>query len=296
MGLTTFDSDSSTNGSPDIERGLPDIHAPDPGDSVQAVADLLQHKFLRHTFGVQGEWEVRTTLVASRQAWRYRSTVLVHGQETAEGFSPIEVDRTRHIRQAKAVTEEMLVAFAREAVEVHFARCAGVAEYSLMASVYTHPLPRYQGMKKMAVVLLSVAALMSASWLWRGANSVGPKPPSGNPPPHSVRWQPLQASYHSPAGEPFVFPLPILAHTPEEMPVEVTLEASGDEPSWLQLDPDRLLIRGNAPVSAEDQTYRLIIRAHAEQGSDSRLLVLVTITGQPDRMTPPPQLPGHWTW
>jgi len=296
MRLTTFDPNASTNGTPVAGRGLPEIQASDPGDRAPAVADLLQHKFLTHTFGVQAEWEVRTTLVTSRQAWRYRSSVFVHGKETRKGFPPIEVDRTRQIQQAKVVTEEMLAAFAREAVEVHFARCANVAEYSLMTSVYSQPLPRHRETKKVALVVLSVAALLTACWLWTGFHRLGREQPHGNPPPDSVRWQPLQVSYHYPAGEPFVFPLPPLARTPEGMPVEVTLEASGDEPSWLQLDLDRLHIRGTAPLTVEDQTYRLIVRAHAEQGSDSQLLVLLTITGQPHRMIPTPQLPGHWTW
>jgi hypothetical protein len=123
-----------------------------------------------------------------------------------------------------------------------------------------------------------------------------PQPSPGERPPHRLRWLPLEASYQAPAGEPFVFPLPPLAHMPAGRPVDVTLEASGDEPSWLQLDRERLSIGGTAPLAAEDRTYRLMIRAHAAQGGDSQLLVLLTITGQPDRVTPPPQLRGHWTW
>jgi hypothetical protein len=115
-------------------------------------------------------------------------------------------------------------------------------------------------------------------------------------PPHSVSWPPLEVSYQVPAGEPFVFPLPILAHPPEGMPVDVTLEASGDEPSWLQLDRGRLSIAGTAPLVAEDRTYRLIIRTHAEQGGDGRLLVWLTIIGQPGRSPVTRRFPGHWTW
>ena len=83
---------------------------------------------------------------------------------------------------------------------------------------------------------------------------------------------------------------------PGGLPVQVTLEASEDAPSWLELDRERLFIRGTAPVTTADQTYELSVRAHAEAGSDSRLLILLAITGQPDRITPTPQLRGHWTW
>jgi serine/threonine protein kinase len=123
-----------------------------------------------------------------------------------------------------------------------------------------------------------------------------PQPSPGELPPHRLRWPPLEASYQAPAGEPFVFPLPPLAHTPAGRPVDVTLEASGDEPSWLQLDRERLSIGGTAPFAAEDRTYRLMIRAHAAQGGDGRWLVWLRIIGQPARRPVTPQLPGHWTW
>jgi hypothetical protein len=142
------------------------------------------------------------------------------------------------------------------------------------------------------VLIATVMGLAGMLMLMRGL----PQPSPGELPPHGPRWPPLEASYQAPAGEPFVFPLPPLMHTPAGRPVDVTLEASGDEPSWLQLDRERLSIGGTAPLAAEDRTYRLMIRAHAEQGGDSQLLVLLTITGQPDRVTPPPQLHGHWTW
>jgi hypothetical protein len=123
-----------------------------------------------------------------------------------------------------------------------------------------------------------------------------PQPSPGDLPPHRLRWPPLEASYQAPAGEPFVFPLPPLAHTPAGRPVDVTLEASGDEPSWLQLDRERLSIGGTAPLAAEDRTYRLMIRAHAAQGGDGRWLVWLRIIGQPARRPVTPQLFHHWTW
>jgi hypothetical protein len=293
MGLAALDSDSSTKGVPEARGGLPEMPVSNPGDMACAVAHLLQDKFLTHTFGIQGEWEVRTTLVTSRQAWRCQCSVFVHGKEAKKDFSPINVDRTRQIRQAEAVTEEVVAAFAREAVEVHFTRCASVAEYSVMASIFSQLPPQHHLTKKVALVLLSVVVLLTA-YLWKGSNSMGPEQPEWKPSPHSVRWLPLQEAYHYPAGEPFVFPLPTLERRPEGLPVEVTLEASGDEPSWLELDRERLALRGTAPLTAADQTYRLSVRAHAEPGGDSRLLVVLTITSEPD--PPPPPLRRHWRW
>jgi Putative Ig domain len=294
--MTAFDPDSSINGKLDIGRESPTIRASDAGETAQAVADLLQRKSLTHTFGAQGEWEVRTTLVTNRHAWRYQSGVFLHGKRAKRDFPPIEVDRTRQMRQAEAVTEELLTAFAREAVEVHCTRCASVAEYITMASFFAEPPPRYYRAKKVVLVLLSIAALSTAYWWWRAPSTGGLNQPDGKPPSYSIRWQPLQVSYHSAAGEPFVFPLPTLERNPEGRPVELTLEASGDQPSWLQLDREQLHIHGTAPLTAVNQTYRFIIRAHATQEDDSRLVVVLTITGQPDRGTPLPQLPRHWAW
>jgi hypothetical protein len=296
MGMTAFDPDSSTNGMLETGWEAPRNQARGPEDMAQAMADLLRHKFLISTFGDQGEWEVRTTLVANRQAWHYHSSVFLHGKERRKGFPPINVDRTREIRQTGTVTEELLDAFAREAAEVHVARCEGIKEYLTLAPFFSQPLPRYHRTKKMALVLLSVAALLTAYWWWKDFSSIGLVQPERQPAPYHLQWQPLQISHHYRAGEPFEFPLPRLERMPEGMSVEVTLEASGDQPSWLQFDRERLYLRGTAPSVAADQTYRLSIRAHTAQGSDSQLLVLLTIAGESDRSAPVRQLPGHWTW
>jgi len=132
--------------------------------------------------------------------------------------------------------------------------------------------------------------------LRRHSNGAGAEPSHGKAEPRSVQWKHLQVSYHAQAGAPFVFPLPTLAYSPEERPVQVTLEAPGDGPRWLLLDHERLYISGTAPLTATDQTYQLRIRAHAEPGVDSRLLVLLTITGPPNRMAYTPKLPSHWSW
>jgi Putative Ig domain len=120
-----------------------------------------------------------------------------------------------------------------------------------------------------------------------------PQPSHWELPSLGVSRPPLQAFYQAPAGEPFVFPLPPLAHTPEGMPFDVTLEASGDEPSWLKLDRERLSIGGTAPLVAENRTYRLMIRAHAGQGGDGRLLVWLRIIGRSDQNPVTSLLPHH---
>jgi hypothetical protein len=181
-GLAALDPNASTDGMLDTGSGLPKIPSSPPQDITQAVADLLQNKLLTHRFGVQGEWEVRTTLIANRQAWRYRSRVFVHGKEVRKDFPSIDGDRTRQMRLAEVVSEDMLPAFAREAVEVHFVRCASVAEYIRMASIPLQPRRWQAWMKTMALVLCGVVALVTAYWLWKGSESFRPEQPHSNQP------------------------------------------------------------------------------------------------------------------
>ncbi len=296
MELIAFNSDVSTQGKSELKWGVSEVQTRHAEDIARAVSDLLQNESLTHTFGIQGEWEVRTTLLTNRQPWRYYSIVLVHGKEASKEFPSIEVDQTRHVRQVEAATEEMIAAFAREAVEVHFARCASVTEYSLMSSIFSQPAPPLQRIKKVALVLFSVTVLLTAYWWWQDTNRMILKQPASKSLAHSVRWESVQVTHHSPAGEPFEFPLPALERGPGGLPVEVTLQALGGTPSWLELDRERLSIRGTAPVASADQTYRLTVRARPEAGSDSRLLFLLTIAGQHDPMPPTPKLRGHWTW
>jgi hypothetical protein len=312
MELIAFDSNLSNQDEPQSKWGVSEVQTRPAKDIVPAVTYLVQHKSLTHSFGSQSEWEVRTALLTNRQPWRYYSTVLLHGKEASKEFPAIKVDQTRHIQPLGAVTEEMIAAFAREAVEAHFARCASVAEYSLMTSIFSQPAPRLQRVKKVTMVLFSVVVLLTASWWWQGTHrrvleppvqtpwtatdSAVPEQPESKPLTHSVRWQSFQVTHVLSAGEPFEFPLPALERVPGGLPVEVMLEASQDAPRWLEFDRERLSIRGTAPLTTIDQTYHLSVRAHTETGSDSRLLLLLTITGQHDRTTPTPQLRGHWTW
>jgi hypothetical protein len=296
MGLSTSAPQSAANRTTEAGRELPEVRARALGDKPQAVADLLQHKVLTHRLGFHGEWEVRTTLITGREAWGYRSSVVLHGKEMGGDYPPIEVDWTHKVRQAKAVTEEMLAEFAGEAVELHFLRCADVADYSLMASIYAQSPQPHRWVNKAALVLLCVAALSAAYWFWWGADGVGPVQSDQKPPPHSLQWQSLQVSHRYPAGEPFVLPLPTLEHPRDGRAVEVAIEGLGDESNWLHLDRERLHIRGTAPLVDEDRTYWFFVRAETEPGIDSRLLVLLTIAARPDRSAPTPQLPSHWAW
>ena len=296
MGMTAFDPDSSSNGMLNMGWEAPRNQVRGAEDMARAAADLLQQKPLISTFGEQGEWEVRTILLANRQTWRYHSRVFLHGKERKKGFPSIDVDRTREIRQTGAVTEELLAAFAREAAEVHIARCDGIKEYLTLAPFFAQPEPRYHWAKKVILVLLSVAVLSTAYWWLKDFNSTGPTQPDRPLISPRLQWQPLQVSHLYRAGESFEFPLPRLERLPEDVPVEVTLEASADQPGWLQLDRERLHIRGTAPLAAANHTYRLSVRALTGQGSVSRLSIILTIAGPLDQSAPARQLPGHWAW
>jgi hypothetical protein len=296
MGTPGFDPDSSTNGMLRSAWEPPSDHLRRGEDMAQATADLLQQKSLISRFGNQGEWEVRTTLVANRQAWRYHSSVYLYGKERKKGFPPINVDRTREIRQNGAITEELLTAFAKEAVEVHIARCDGIKEYLTLAPFFTQPETRYQWTKRLVVLLLAAAVLMATYWWWKGLPTLGPILPDRQLVSPRIQWQPSQISHQLRGGEPFEFPLPRLERLPEGVAVEVTLETSGDPPTWIQLDREQLRIHGTAPLAAASQIHRFYVQAHSSAGVSSRLLIVLTIIAPPEQSAPVRQLPGHWAW
>jgi len=103
-------------------------------------------------------------------------------KEVSKDFPSIDGDRTRQMLLAEAVSEDMLAAFAREAVEIHFARCTSVAKHIRMASIPSQPRRWHARMKTMALVLCGVVALVTAYWLWKGSERLRPEQPHANQP------------------------------------------------------------------------------------------------------------------
>jgi hypothetical protein len=165
----------------------------------------------------------------------------------------------------------------------------------LLPTPVHEPSPHYRR-KLIAVGVILGAALPAIFWLWQQPRRPPPEKLLLPTAAHWVRWQEAIVSHQYPAAKAFSFSLPLLQRSPEGLPVEVTLEMSGDSPNWLRFDRERLAMHGEAPRSAKDQTFRLIVRASAERGNDSQLLVLLTITSPANEPSPAPRLPGHWTW
>jgi hypothetical protein len=180
--LTALDPASATDGRLGAGLGFPDMPATPPQEIAQAVADFIHTKGLTHRFGGQGEWEIRTTLSANRRAWRYRSRVLRHGKAARKDFPTIAGDRPRQRRRAEAMREDPLAALAKEAVEVHFARCTSVANHLRLAAIPSHPRRWLARMTPVALLLCGVVALVAAYWLWKGAERPGPEHPPANHP------------------------------------------------------------------------------------------------------------------
>jgi hypothetical protein len=150
--------------------------------------------------------------------------------------------------------------------------------------------------KLVTIGLLVAVALLVPVWVWQQPRHIAPAKLLLPTPAPMVRWQEPMVSRQYPATKPFTFALPKLDRSPDGIPVDVALDVSGDQPSWLQFDREQLAMHGEAPSKAKDQTFRLIVRARTEQGTESQLLVLLTITNPPDETLPTPRLPGHWTW
>jgi hypothetical protein len=174
----------------------------------RAAAALLEHGVLRDTFGQHGEYEVRTTLT-THQTWQYRCRVFCDGKAIKGAFAPIVVDRTPdrpHVRQAPGVTEAMRLKFAREAVDVHFTRCAAVQEHLLLAALYSQPLPKSRRRYAFLVLLCGVAFL-TAYGLWKPAPWIDSGQPPESPPPLLQEAQHPGADRH-PTEQPLSAPQP----------------------------------------------------------------------------------------
>jgi hypothetical protein len=246
---------------------------------AQGAVELLRNKVLSHALGEQGEYEVRTTFT-TRQAWRYRCSVLRHGRVLKRAFPPIELDRTRDMCKAAVVTDEMRIAFAAEAVDLHFARCAAVKEYLVLAAIFSEPPQRdYQPLQVTMVVLMGVA-LAAAYWFWKQPIYTALNLLTAQAPPHMAQWERKEVFYSPLAGEPFTFPLPALDGVSKGAPVEVRMDSANSRLDWIQFNRETLRLNGIAPITEADKTYRLVFLAKADGSSESRLHVYLTIIGQ----------------
>jgi hypothetical protein len=292
MDPRTFHDGPSPKLSSDARPGSSAMQPNDGEKKAQAITELLCNKSLTQTFGLSREYEVRTT-ITTRQAWRYRCSVLRDGKELKRKFCPVEVDFTGQLRQEMPVTEAMRVAFAREAVDDHFALCAALSEYTVLATIYAEPVPSHYRPWHIAFVVLMLAVLVTTYWLWSNPGRAdAPAPSAANAPRRIVQWAQNPVFYEYPAGKQFSLRLPELAEMAAGLAVEVTPDASGQWPNWLHFDREALRLSGTAPLADQARAYQLIFRARAKDGGESQLRAYLTIM-QPIELLPPAASPDH---
>jgi len=185
----------------------------------QAASALLRHGVLSHTFGPRGDYEVRTTLT-TRQIWQYRSGVFQHGKEIKHAFVPIIIDcahRVQPTRQERGVTEAVRLSFAREAVEVHFTRCAAVREYLLLMAI-NFPAQPPSGRRYGLLALLFGMAFLTGYGLWAHVPWSG----SANPP---------QRRLERPASAGQSGQYPVVQRPPADPPVQAAPPAGSRDVS-----------------------------------------------------------------
>jgi hypothetical protein len=129
----------------------------------QALAQIMEHGVLSHVFGRHGEYKVRTTMT-TRQIWQYRSSVLYHGKAIKRAFFPIVVEHrspTLYGGLRPSVGDDMRLSFAREAVDVHFTRCAALQEYLMLAVLYDQQPKQSRGWYAFLAPIVGIAAMVA---------------------------------------------------------------------------------------------------------------------------------------
>jgi hypothetical protein len=158
-------------------------------------------------------------------------------------------------------------------LEVHFARCAAVAEYSLLAALAAHP-PGRRLRPWMAAVAVIVAALLTGYGLWRTWSVAEVEPRLARSPASPASGQ-LQSGPAPPVMDTHP-DLPLRSpHSPlVKSPVAVTPEPAGDTPSGL------LLNRESSPLP--DRAANM-----AAEGDSPPPPLVAIMGGIPPRRSPP---------
>jgi hypothetical protein len=213
MTAIPFDKRPLSHPSPVVRPNLLDWQLHDGDTKDRAVAELLRHEVISHAFGPNGEYEVRTT-IATRRAWQYRCSILRHGKTFKRVFFPIDVKCKPHAPNVDIEaggTEAMRLDFARDAVEVHFTRCAMLREYLMLAAIYSQPPPEPRRRYTLLAFLIGSAFLMAYGfWAHIPRTNTGQPPES---PPLPVQTAPSPVVERPPMSAPLSVPLPEASDT-----------------------------------------------------------------------------------
>jgi hypothetical protein len=123
----------------------------------------MEHGVLSHVFGRHGEFKVRTTMT-TRQTWQYRSSVLHHGKAIKRAFFPIVVEHrppTPFSGLRPTSGEDTRLSFAREAVDVHFTRCAALQEYLMLVVLYDQQPKQSRGWYALLAPMVGIVAMLA---------------------------------------------------------------------------------------------------------------------------------------
>jgi hypothetical protein len=216
-------------------------------DKAQAVVDLIGDGILSHTCGEQQEYEVRTT-IERRQGWGYGCRVFFRRREIPQTFPSIVTELTPAMRTAPMIPGKVLETLATDAVEVHVTRLAAVAEYALLASIFTPPRRRGIHWWLAAGIVLFGAACLVAYSLWHYPAVGGRLSPSTN--------EPALMSEERPWGS-----ASIPQTVPAEDPVVVIPAPAGEKASPQAVPPASTLGTGHSQRPAQDETALPLVRA-----------------------------------
>jgi hypothetical protein len=284
MTVIPFDERPSSQSSHAVWPKTPGSPPPDDVRKHHAVTELLEHGVLSHAFGQHREYKVRTTLT-TRPTWQYQCCVLRHGKPMKGSFLPLTVELQSpksRVRRRPPGSEDMRLNFAREAVDVHFTRCAALQEYVVLSALYDQPPLQLRRRYALLLPLVGVAVVL-AYGIWGPAFRTDRRQPP--------RSQPAVVADRLPTREPRDVPLPASSRTSSQNSSDEQSSTPG--PSAPAETPKAIsvndLLAPQGPAEKADRTSPMLGVTHSNiQAGD-----ILHLTGWVHRISRAPDSTYH---
>lgn len=233
---------------------------------IMAVKRLLKNEPVAHKLGLNGEYEILTTLTVNKRTWRASCRVRCNGVERVE-FPLLTTDRSQHIRHLSDVSEALHTEFIKEAVKAHFDRLNTVKDHIELQKERSSLEPNIKRFVLLSIFFL-IAASLGGWFLFREKIRFFTQP---------APIKPEIIYYKCNRQEPCDVVLPF---KDASFTKEIKVIQENNLPKWLTFDPNRPGFSGNVPPDQANRLYVFKIRIQKKHANERLLQVNLKIDGQ----------------